>query len=183
MKKVIVLCSLMSLTSIVSAQTTRYDVNVYTNPLPTVEYTKPMGDAYQKMMQLYQGTSRNNALERIQLEYEQQMREIDRMQMAAAEGAKIVSEEVHTFSGVNLATKGVASIRARIAKKKSGYISISCLGIKIGGNSWTPCDKSISSLQEMYNEAKSESEKRMALELMDLGNYLLDTGTEIYILK
>ena len=184
MKKVIVLYSLMSLTSIVSAQTTRYDVNVYTNPLPMVEYTKPMGDTYQKMMQLYQGSSRiTDAFDRMQLENEQRMMEIERIKIAAAEGAKIVSEEVTTFNGVNLATKGMASIKARVAKSKNGRISISCLGIKIGGGSWKPCEKPISSLQDMYKNVTSENERSMVLELMDLGNYLLDTGTEVYILK
>ena len=56
------------------------------------------------------------------------------------------------------------------------------MGIK-NGQSWKPCSKPIKSLQSMYNNAKSESEKSMILDLMDLGSYLLDTGNEMYVIK
>ena len=39
------------------------------------------------------------------------------------------------------------------------------------------------SLQSMYNNAHSDSQKSMILDLMDLGNYLLDTGNEMYVIK
>ena len=56
------------------------------------------------------------------------------------------------------------------------------MGIKNGQN-WRPCNKPIMSLQNMYNNAKSDSEKSMILDLMDLGDYLLDTGSEMFIIK
>jgi hypothetical protein len=56
------------------------------------------------------------------------------------------------------------------------------MGIKNGQN-WKPCSKPIISLQNMYNNAHSESEKSMILDLMDLGSYLLDTGNEMYVIK
>ena len=176
------------LASFVSAQTTRYNVNVYSDPQPYVEYTQPMGNTYQRMMQMYQDADRNAIeRERIQLERER-MRQAEMMESARisaatrAEGQKIVSNEILTLLGKNLATNAVVQIKARVIKRNNGNVDISCLGIKIGNN-WKPCEKPISSLQEMYHKTTSEEEKSMVLGLMDLGNYLLDTGSEIYILK
>lgn len=187
MKKILVLSVLASLTTITSAQV-RYDVNVYTNRLPVVEYTSPMGGEYQRMMQMYQEADRN-AIERqrLQLEREQMERrewmEIERMAAAArAEGNKIVSDEIRTFNAINLATMATTLIKARVIKKNNGNISMSCLGIKVG-ETWKPCENSIFLLQELYKQATSEDERSMVLELMDLGNYLLDTDTEMYIMK
>lgn len=171
-----------------SAQVSRYDVNVYTNPLNHVEYTQPMGSTYQRMMQMYMESDRNSIeRQRLQLEREQMERrewmEIERRADAArAEGNKIVSDEVKTFNGTNLATKASVPIRVRVVRRNNGSVSLSCLGIK-NGETWKSCEKSISSLQEMYRKVTSEDERSMVLGLMDMGDYLLDTGTEIYIMK
>ena len=151
------------------------------------------------MMQMYQEADRNAIerqrlqLEREQMEWRMQMErerrtaatnaESRRIEAAAREeGMKIVSDEVVTFNGTNLASKAVVPIKARMVKRKNGSIDISCLGIKIN-NDWKPCESSICSLQEIYQNVTSEEERSMVLGLMDLGNYLLDTGTEIYIMK
>lgn len=188
MKKVIVLSVFTSFVSVVSAQTTRYDVNVYTNPQKHVEYTQPMGNAYNQMMKAYQQADQN-AIERERLHLERkQMQQREMLEMARisaaakAEGMKVISDEVKTLNGTNLATKVVYSIKARVIKRNNGNVDISCMGIKIG-ETWKPCDKTISSLQKMYQTATSEEEKSMVLGLLDLGNYLLDTGTDIYIIK
>lgn len=94
----------------------------------------------------------------------------------------VVSDEIQLFNGTNLASKVSTPIRARVVTKSNGYVEITCMGIK-SGQSWKPCSKPIMSLQSMYNKAKSDSEKSMILDLMDLGNYLLDTGNEMYIIK
>ena len=86
------------------------------------------------------------------------------------------------FNGIKLGTNQSTSIRANVVTRKNGRIDITCMGIKIG-QTWKPCNKPITSLQQMYNNAKSESEKSMILDLMDLGNYLLDNGTEMYVVK
>ena len=99
-----------------------------------------------------------------------------------AETVKVVSDEVQLFNGIKLGTNASTPIRARVVTKSNGYVEITCMGIK-NGQSWKPCSKPIKSLQSMYNNAKSESEKSMILDLMDLGNYLLDTGNEMYIVK
>lgn len=177
-----------SFVSVVSAQTTRYDVNVYTNPFKGVEYTQPMGNAYQQMMNMYQ-QSDINAIERerLQLEREQmqqrEMREMARISAAAkAEGMKVLSDEVQTLNGTNLATKTTTLIKARVVKRNNGTVEISCMGIK-KGEVWKPYNKNIISLQKMYQSAGSEKEKSAILGLMDYGNYLLDTGEEVFIVK
>ena len=98
------------------------------------------------------------------------------------ETERVVSDEIQMFNGIKLGTNAATPIRARVVTKSNGYVEITCMGIKNGQN-WKPCSKPIMSLQSMYNNAHSESEKSMILDLMDLGNYLLDTGNEMYIIK
>ena len=98
------------------------------------------------------------------------------------ETVRIVSDEIQLFNGIKLGTNAATPIRARVVTKSNGYVEITCMGIKNGQN-WKPCSKPILSLQSMYNNAKSESEKSMILDLMDMGNYLLDNGNEMYITK
>lgn len=188
MKKIALLPFLLCVSSIVSAQTSRYDVNIYTNPFRGVEYTRPMGSAYQQMMNMYQQSDRN-AIERKMLQMERErmqqehLMEMSRASAAAnAEGKEIVSDEILTLNGINLATKVNNPIRLRVIKRKNGSINMTCMGIK-RGNTWDSCSKSIESLQELYNIATSEEDRAMVLSLMDFGNYLLDTDTEIYIIK
>ena len=184
MKKVIVLSVFTSLVSVVCAQTSRYDVNIYTNPLKSVEYTPLMGNAYQRMMQMYQESDRNRIeRERLQLEREQmEQREWMELERRAAEGNKIVLDEVVTFNGINLATKATTLIKARVIKKNNGNENITCMGIK-SGEIWKPCDKSIMSLQKMYQSATSDAEKSMILNFLSYGNYLLDTEDSVFIIK
>ena len=99
-----------------------------------------------------------------------------------AESVRVVSDEIQLFNGIKLGTNAVTPIRARVVTKSNGYVEITCMGIK-NGQSWKPCSKPIMSLQSMYNNAHSESEKSMILDLMDLGNFLLDTGNEMYVVK
>ena len=99
-----------------------------------------------------------------------------------AESIRVVSDEIQLFNGIKLGTNAATPIRARVVTKSNGYVEITCMGIK-NGQSWKPCSNPITSLQQMYNNAKSESEKSMILDLMDLGNYLLDTGNEMYVIK
>ena len=101
---------------------------------------------------------------------------------ANKEANRVVSDEVQLFNGIKLGTNAATSIRARVVTKSNGRVEITCMGIKNGQN-WKPCSKPIMSLQSMYNNAKSESEKSMILDLMDLGNYLLDTDNEVYVIK
>ena len=188
MKKVFVLSVFASLSTVVSAQTTRYNVNVYTNPQKHVEYTQPMGNAYNQMMKTYQQADQNAIeRERLQLEREQmqqkEMLEMARISAAAnADGMKVVSDEVQTLNGTNLATKKVTPIRARVIKRNNGTVEISCLGIK-NGEVWKPCDIKLISLQKMYQSAVSDKEKSAILGLMDYGNYILDTENEVFIVK
>ena len=100
----------------------------------------------------------------------------------SAESVRAVSDEVQLFNGVKLGTNTATSIRARVVTKSNGSVEITCMGIK-NSQTWKPCSKPIMSLQSMYNNAHSESEKSMILDLMDLGNYLLDTGNEMYVIK
>ena len=99
-----------------------------------------------------------------------------------AETVRIVSDEIQLFNGIKLGSNAATPIRARVVTKSNGHVEITCMGIKNGQN-WKPCSKPIMSLQSMYNNAMSESEKSMILDLMDLGNYLLDNGNEMYIIR
>lgn len=101
---------------------------------------------------------------------------------AYEEANRVVSQEVQLFNGIKLGTNQPTSIRANVVTRKNGHVDITCMGIK-NGQTWKPCSKPIMSLQNMYNNAHSESEKSMILDLMDLGNYLLDTGNEMYVIK
>lgn len=101
---------------------------------------------------------------------------------AYEEANAVISQEVQLFEGIKLGTNQPTPVRANVVTRKNGRVDITCLGIKNGQN-WKPCNKPIMSLQSMYNSAKSESEKSMILDLMDLGNYLLDTGNEMYVIK
>ena len=101
---------------------------------------------------------------------------------AIEEANKVISQEVQLFNGIKLGTNQSTSIRANVTTRRNGQVDITCMGIK-NGQTWKPCNKPIMSLQSMYNNAKSESEKSMILDLMDMGSYLLDTGNEMYIIK
>ena len=101
---------------------------------------------------------------------------------AIEEANKVISQEVQLFNGIKLGTNQPTSIRANVTTRRNGQVDITCMGIKIG-QTWKSCSKPIMSLQGMYNSAKSESERSMILDLMDLGNYLLDTGNEMYVIK
>ena len=101
---------------------------------------------------------------------------------AIEEANKVISQEVQLFNGIKLGTNQATSIRANVTTRRNGQVDITCMGIK-NGQTWKPCNKPIMSLQSMYNNAKSESEKSMILDLMDMGSYLLDTGNEMYIIK
>ena len=98
------------------------------------------------------------------------------------ESVKVVSDEIQLLNGTKLGTNTTFPIRARVVTKSNGKVEITCMGIK-KGQSWQPCSKPIISLQQKYNSAASESEKSMILDLMDWGNYLLDAGDEMYIIK
>ena len=100
----------------------------------------------------------------------------------SVDGSTIVSDVIGTVNATNLANKSISTIRTRTIKKKNGRIEMSCLGIK-KGETWQPCNKPIISLQQMYESAKTNNEKSLILGLMDYGNLLLDTGTEVYIIK
>ena len=101
---------------------------------------------------------------------------------AIEEANRVISQEVQLFNGIKLGTNQSTSIRANVTTRRNGRVDITCMGIK-NGQTWIPCNKPIISLQSMYNNAKSESEKSMILDLMDMGNYLLDNGNEMYVIR
>lgn len=191
MKKIVVLSVFTSIVSVVSAQTTRYDVNVYTNPPKLVTYTPLMGNAYKSYMEGWKDIYKMNEshrLERERLEnekereWQQQGMELNRMKMLQAqEGMKIASDEIKMLNGTNLATKVLFPIKVRVVKRNNGSVDMSCLGIK-KGDVWVPCNKKLISLREMYNSAVNDKEKSTILGLMDYGSYMLDTDNEVYIL-
>lgn len=177
MKKFFLLVSLgmMSISSFAQVQ---WDITVHRDPnysdygvkyQPTETPSRSVPDPYEinrKNSEMYQNIQRKWAEE----------------ERAIEEANRVVSQEVQLFNGIKLGTNQSTSIRANVVTRKNGRVDITCMGIK-NGQSWKPCSKPIMSLQSMYNNAHSESEKSMILDLMDLGNYLLDTGNEMYVIK
>ena len=178
MKKYILLVTMVILGISSYAQTKRYDIRVRKETdykdygvkyKPTETKSQNAPDPYEaakKNRELFGTTNSNFGFD----------------EQAYEEGRKIVSDEIKLLNGINLESKQSFPVRARIVTRKNGRVEITCMGIK-KGDSWNPCNKPINSLQHIYDNAKSESEKSMILELMDFGNYLLDTGNEMYVLK
>lgn len=185
MKKLIVLSVFVSLSLRLFAQTYSYDVNVYSNSFPFVKYTPPER-RFDPNTQMQIMSNEYIELQKLQLEREKMERmerlERQRVNSTPAPASTIVSDEVMTINGTNLATKVSTPIKVRVKIWSNGEKAYSCLGIK-KGNTWQPCEKSIDSLQYKYRYASSEAEKSLILELMDMGNYLLDTGTDVYVFK
>ncbi len=63
-------------------------------------------------------------------------------------------------------------------------MSFTCIGIK-KNNVWKPYDNGIASLEEMYNQVTTDSDKSWILELMELGNFMLiiNPEKEVYIIE
>lgn len=179
MKKVFLLATMTMLSMQSFAQyTTTWDINVHRDPDYSsygVNY-QPTQTESRKVPDIYEINRKNSEMSK------RIMDKWDAEERAAAEANKIVSQEVQLFNGTKLGTNQSTPIRANVITRKNGRIDITCMGIK-NGQTWKPCSKPIISLQQMYRDANSESEKSMILDLMDLGNYLLDTGTEMYIIK
>ena len=177
MKKFLLLVS-MAMMNLSSFAQVEWDITVHRDPnysdygvkyQPTETPSSSVPDPYEinrKNSEMFQNIERKWAAE----------------ERAIEEANKVVSQEVQLFNGIKLGTNQSTPIRANVVTRKNGRVDITCLGIK-NGQTWKPCSKPIISLQQMYNDAKSESEKSMILDLMDLGNYLLDTGNEMYIVK
>lgn len=166
---------MMSLPSFAQVE---WDITVHQDPDYSkygVQY-KPLETPSRSVPDPYEINRKNSEL------YQSIERKWAEEERAIEEANRVVSQEVQLFSGIKLGTNQSTSIRANVATRKNGRVDITCMGIKNGQN-WKPCNKPILSLQSMYNNAKSESEKSMILDLMDLGNYLLDTGNEMFIIK
>ena len=75
-------------------------------------------------------------------------------------------------------------MKVKVIQRRNGEVEISCLGIKKNGY-WTTCDKGIASLEGMYDKAKTDSDRRTILSLMEYGNYLLivNSDNEIYVIE
>lgn len=177
MKKFFMLVSLgmMSISSFAQVQ---WDVTVRKEP----DYSK-YGVQYQstqtpdrRVPDPYEINRRNSEM------YQNIERKWAEEERAYEEANQVVSKEVQLLNGIKLGTNQSTPIRANVETRRNGRVDITCMGIK-NGQTWKPCNKPIISLQSMYNNAKSESEKSMILDLMDMGSYLLDTGNEMYIVK
>jgi len=176
MKKIILLVSMMLLSISTYAQTRRYDIRVRKETDYKdygVKY-KPTEIESSKAPDPYEAAKKNREL------FGNSTFGFD--ERAYEEANQVVSKEIKLFNGTKLGTNQSMPIRANVATRKNGHVDITCMGIK-NGDTWKPCNKPIISLQTMYDNAKSDSEKSMILDLMDLGNYLLDTGNEMYIIK
>lgn len=179
MKRILSL-SLFVLSSILCLAQGHYSVNVYSNKYEN------MGVKYQPIEVQSNTSNSSDYVNRVMQETRDYERRLDNdiraAQQRAAEGKSVVSDNISTSIATNLSTKLQSTIRIRTIRRKNGTMDLSCLGIK-KGETWQPCDKPIISLQQMYQSATTESEKSSILGLMDYGNYLLDTGKDIYIIK
>ena len=177
MKKLFMLVS-MGMMSISAFSQVQWDVTVRKEP----DYSK-YGVQYQstqtpdrRVPDPYEINRRNSEM------YQNIERKWAEEERAYEEANQVVSKEVQLLNGIKLGTNQSTPIRANVETRRNGRVDITCMGIK-NDQTWKPCNKPIMSLQSMYNNAKSESEKSMILDLMDLGNYLLDTGNEMYVIK
>lgn len=106
-------------------------------------------------------------------------------QMAArAYVLQIVSSETMTVNGFELYSESYSPMKVKVIQRRNGEMEITCLGIKKNGY-WNTCDKGIASLEGMYDNAKTDSDKTTILSLMEYGNYLLivDPDKEIYVIE
>lgn len=179
MKKILSLF-ILALSSMSVLAQGHYSVNVYSNKYEN------MGAKYQPVEIESSSTYSSNYVDRVMKEtreYERKLEDdIRTSQQRAAEGKAIVSDDITTSSAINLATKHQSTIRIHTIRRKNGNIDMTCMGIK-QGEKWLPCDKPIIALQQMYKSATTQSEKSAILGLMDYGNYILDTGKEVFVIK
>lgn len=177
MKKFFMLVSL-GMMSISAFSQVQWDVTVRKEPNYNdygVKY-QPLQTPDRRVPDPYEINRRNSEI------YQNIERKWAEEERAVEEANRVVSQEVQLLNGIKLGTNQSTQIRANVETRRNGRVDITCMGIK-NGQTWKPCNKPIMSLQSMYNNAKSESEKSMILDLMDLGNYLLDTGNEMYVIK
>lgn len=103
---------------------------------------------------------------------------------ARAYANQIVSSETMTVNGFEIFSSRYLPMKVKVIQRRNGEVEISCLGIKKNGY-WTTCDKGIASLEGMYDKAKTDSDRRTILSLMEYGNYLLivNSDNEIYVIE
>lgn len=89
-----------------------------------------------------------------------------------------------TVNGFEIFSSRYLPMKVKVIQRRNGEVEISCLGIKKNGY-WTTCDKGIASLEGMYDKAKTDSDRRTILSLMEYGNYLLivNSDNEIYVIE
>lgn len=103
---------------------------------------------------------------------------------AQVQAQAIVSNETVSATGYELYSEKSFPMKVRIIKRRNGDVSITCIGIK-KNNVWKPYNNGIASLEEMLNQATSDSDKSQILEMMELGNFLLiiNPEKEVYIIQ
>ena len=100
-----------------------------------------------------------------------------------AQEKKIVSSEIVTVDGFNYVSQTYFPLKVRTIQRRNGQVEHYCLGIKKNG-AWSTCEKQILSLDVMFKQATTDSDKSMILELMEYGSFLLIMNdSEMYIIK
>ena len=112
------------------------------------------------------------------------MEDIIRHNKAVARSREIVSSDIITADGFNYISETYNQLKIKIIQRRNGQVEFHCLGIKKNGT-WSICEKEIVSLEGMYKAATKESDKKMILELMEYGNYLLivNPNSDVYIIE
>lgn len=102
---------------------------------------------------------------------------------AKAQAMEIVSSEIKSVDGFNYFSETYFPLKVKIIQRRNGQTEFYCLGIKKNG-AWNACEKQIAPLEAMYKQATNDSQKKMVLELMEHGNYLLVVSdSEVYIIR
>ncbi len=94
---------------------------------------------------------------------------------------KVISSEIINSGAISFDTGNFYSIQVKTELKRNGNIKMKCIGIKMN-NKWVSCECELSDLQEMYQQAKSQSERSSLLELMEFGNFIFKYGNTIYLI-
>jgi hypothetical protein len=94
---------------------------------------------------------------------------------------QIVESEVINSCAVSTSTGNVYPIQVKTNLKRNGIIELICIGIKMN-NKWISCESYLTDVEDIYRNAKTQSEKSAALEMMEVASYTFKYNNTLYLI-
>ena len=92
-----------------------------------------------------------------------------------------VQSDVINSCAVSTSTGNVYQIQVKTALRRNGIIDLTCIGIKMN-NKWISCTSNVTNVEDIYRNAKTQSEKSAALEMMEVASYTFKYNNTLYFI-